>query len=163
MGSLNKVILIGNLGRDMEKTVTTTGFPIGRFSMATTRRQKNGRSGQWEEKTEWHRIVMLGDSVESVGQYLVKGKQVCVEGRIETRSWDDKDGQKRYMTEIICDRVQLLGGGGSDGGADRRASGRRGGRRTADVDGEAGGEYAGGGDVGGDAVAVGPDDDDVPF
>lgn len=120
MCSVNKAIIVGRLGRDIEVTTTAGGFPVGRFSLATTHRKKDSRSGQWEDQTEWHRVVLLGDRVEKLGQYLTKGKQVFVEGRIETRSWDDKDGQKRYMTEIIADGIQLLGGG-STGNASRPA------------------------------------------
>jgi single-strand DNA-binding protein len=112
MGSVNKAILVGNLGRDAEVTTTAGGFPIARFSLATTHRRKDSRSGNWEDRTEWHRIVLLGKQAESLRDYLKKGKQIYVEGRIETRSWEDKEGQKRYMTEIIADRIQLLGGGG---------------------------------------------------
>lgn len=118
MGSVNKAILVGNLGRDIEVTTTAGGFPIGRFSLATTHRKKDSRSGQWEDQTEWHRVVLLGDRAEKLAEFLVKGKAVYVEGRIETRSWEDKDGQKRYMTEIIADGIQLLGGG-STGNASR--------------------------------------------
>jgi single-strand DNA-binding protein len=123
MGSVNKAILVGNLGRDAEVTTTTGGFPIARFSLATTHRRKDSRSGDWEDRTEWHRIVLLGKQAESLREYLRKGKQIYVEGRIETRNWEDKDGQKRYMTEIIADRIQLLGsgGGGRSGGRDEYA------------------------------------------
>jgi single-strand DNA-binding protein len=114
MGSVNKVILVGNLGRDAELKFTQNGFPIARFSLATTDRRKDSKSGEWQDRTEWHRVVLLGKQAESLQDYLKKGKQIYVEGRIETRSWDDKDGQKRYMTEIIADRIQLLG---SPGGA----------------------------------------------
>jgi single-strand DNA-binding protein len=144
MGSVNKAILVGNLGRDAEVTTTSGGFPIARFSLATTYRRKDTRSGNWEDRTEWHRIVLLGKPAESLRDYLKKGKQIYVEGRIETRSWDDKDGQKRYMTEIIADRVQLLGGPG-------------GGRPAARDD-----EY--GAPVDPDAPhEAGPADDDIPF
>jgi single-strand DNA-binding protein len=117
MGSVNKAILVGNLGRDAEVTTTASGFPIARFSLATTHRRKDSRSGNWEDRTEWHRIVLLGKQAESLREYLRKGKQIYVEGRIETRSWEDKEGQKRYTTEIIADRVQLLGGPGGGGRA----------------------------------------------
>jgi single-strand DNA-binding protein len=152
MGSVNKAILVGNLGRDAEVTTTANGFPIARFSLATTHRRKDNKSGQWEDRTEWHRIVLLGSQAESLRDYLRKGKQIYVEGRIETRSWDDKDGQKRYMTEIIADRIQLLGGPG-DRGSSAGASRARG---T-----EEGGGYSGPAEM--DAPPLGPDDDDVPF
>ena len=116
MGSVNKVILVGNLGRDAELKFSPSGFPISSFSLATTDRRKD-KDDQWSEKTEWHRIKLLGKQAESLKDYLKKGKQIYVEGRIETRSWDDKDGQKRYMTEIVADRIQLLGSGGGGGGA----------------------------------------------
>jgi single-strand DNA-binding protein len=124
MGSVNKAILVGNLGRDAEHTRTAGDFPIARFTLATTHRRKDSRSGTWEDRTEWHRIVLLGSQADSLRPYLLKGKQVYVEGRIETRSWDDKDGQKKYMTEIIADRIQLLGGPGGGGGG-RAATGRQ--------------------------------------
>ena len=108
MGSVNKVILVGNLGRDAELKFSPSGFPISSFSLATTDRRKD-KDNQWQDKTEWHRIKLLGKQAESLQDYLKKGKQIYVEGRIETRSWDDKDGQKKYMTEIIADRIQLLG------------------------------------------------------
>ena len=117
MGSVNKAILVGNLGRDAELKFTGNGFAIARFSIATTDRRKDSKTGDWVEKTEWHRIVLLGKQAESLQDYLKKGKQIYVEGRIETRSWDDKDGQKRYTTEIVADRIQLLGGAGGGRGA----------------------------------------------
>jgi single-strand DNA-binding protein len=124
MGSVNKVILVGNLGRDAELKFTPSGFPISSFSLATTDRRKD-KDNNWQEKTEWHRIKLLGKQAESLQDYLKKGKQIYVEGRLETRSWDDKDGQKKYMTEIIADRIQLLGGRG-DGGGGRSGGGSRG-------------------------------------
>jgi single-strand DNA-binding protein len=122
MGSVNKVILVGNLGRDAELKFTPSGFPISSFSLATTDRRKD-KDNNWQERTEWHRIKLLGKQAESLQDYLKKGKQIYVEGRLETRSWDDKDGQKKYMTEIIADRIQLLGGRGDGGG---RSAGRGG-------------------------------------
>jgi single-strand DNA-binding protein len=110
MGSLNRVILLGNLGRDAELKYTASGAAVCSFSMATTEKWK-GRDGQAQEKTEWHRVVLWGKSAESLAEYLTKGKQVAVEGRIETRTYD-KDGEKRYSTEIKADRVILLGGSG---------------------------------------------------
>jgi single-strand DNA-binding protein len=122
MGSVNKVILVGNLGRDAELKFTPSGFPISSFSLATTDRRKD-KDNNWQEKTEWHRIKLLGKQAESLQDYLKKGKQIYVEGRLETRSWDDKDGQKKYMTEIIADRIQLLGGRGDGGGGGRSGRG----------------------------------------
>ena len=120
MGSVNKVILVGNLGRDAELKFSPSGFPISTFSLATTDRRKD-KDNQWSDKTEWHRIKLLGKQAESLKDYLKKGKQIYVEGRLETRSWDDKDGQKKYMTEIVADRIQLLGSAGGGASRDRSA------------------------------------------
>src|SRR5262245_43943736 len=114
MGSVNKVILVGNLGRDAEMRYTPGGAPVSSFSLATTE-VWNDKGGQRQEKTEWHRISLWGKSAESLQEYLVKGKQIYVEGRLQYREWTDKDGVKRTTTEIRGDRVVLLGGGG--GGA----------------------------------------------
>ncbi len=115
MGSVNKVILVGNLGKDAELRSTAGGASVSTFSMATTE-VWNDKQGQRQEKTEWHRIVLWGKQAESLQEYLVKGKQIYVEGRLQTRQWDDKDGNKRYTTEIKADRITLLGGGGGAGG-----------------------------------------------
>ena len=120
MGSVNKVILVGNLGRDAELRYTPGGAPVATLNLATTE-MWNDKAGQRQEKTEWHRIVLWGKTAESLNEYLTKGKQIYVEGRLQTRQWDDKDGNKRYTTEIRGDRVVLLGGSGGGGGA-RQAS-----------------------------------------
>jgi single-strand DNA-binding protein len=114
MGSVNKVILVGNLGRDAELRYTPGGAAVATLNMATTE-VWNDKSGQRQEKTEWHRVVLWGKSAESLAEYLTKGKQIYVEGRLQTRQWDDKDGNKRYTTEIRGDRIVLLGGGGGRG------------------------------------------------
>lgn len=119
MGSLNKVLLIGNLGRDAEMRYTPGGAAVTTFNMATTE-QWTDKSGERQERTEWHRIVVWGKMAESLSEYLVKGKQVAVEGKMQTRQWEDKDGHKRYTTEVRSDRVVLLGGGGNGGGGSRR-------------------------------------------
>src|SRR5678815_2678153 len=111
MGSVYKVILVGNLGRDAELRYTPGGAPVATLNLATTE-VWNDKGGQRQEKTEWHRVVLWGKSAESLSEYLTKGKQIYVEGRLQTRQWDDKDGNKRYTTEIKADRVTLLGGGG---------------------------------------------------
>jgi single-strand DNA-binding protein len=116
MGSVNKVILVGNLGRDAELRYTPGGAAVATINMATTD-VWNDKAGQKQEKTEWHRVVLWGKSAESLTEYLTKGKQIYVEGRLQTRQWDDKDGNKRYTTEIRGDKVVLLGGGGGRGGA----------------------------------------------
>ena len=114
MGSVNKVILVGNLGRDAELRYTPGGAAVATINMATTE-VWNDKAGQRQEKTEWHRVVLWGKSAESLAEYLVKGKQIYVEGRLQTRQWDDKDGNKRYTTEIRSDRIVLLGGAGGGG------------------------------------------------
>ena len=114
MGSVNKVILVGNLGRDAELRYTPGGAAVATLNLATTE-VWNDKGGQRQEKTEWHRIVLWGKQAESLQEYLTKGKQIYVEGRLQTRQWDDKDGNKRYTTEIKADRITLLGGGGGGG------------------------------------------------
>jgi len=149
MGSVNKVILVGNLGRDAELRYTPGGAAVATLNMATTE-VWNDKSGQRQEKTEWHRVVLWGKTAESLNEYLTKGKQIYVEGRLQTRQWDDKDGNKRYTTEIRGDRVVLLGGGGG---------GRGGGSYSQ------GGGAERGGDFGGSApdVSAPLTDDDIPF
>ena len=115
MGSVNKVILVGNLGRDAEVRYTPGGAAVARFSIATTE-VWNDKSGQRQERTEWHNVDLWGKQAESLSEYLVKGKQVYVEGRLQTRSYEDKEGQKRYVTEVVADDVILLGGRGGDAG-----------------------------------------------
>jgi single-strand DNA-binding protein len=106
---VNKVILIGNLGRDPEVRSTPSGQSVANFTLATSRRW-NDRDGNKQEQTEWHRIVCWGRQAEVAGQYLTKGKQIYVEGRLQTRSWEDKQsGEKRYTTEVICENFQMLG------------------------------------------------------
>jgi single-strand DNA-binding protein len=113
--SVNKVILLGHLGKDAETKFTPSGISLSKFSLATNRRFKDPQSGEWKDITDWHNIVAW--KTENVANYLLKGKQVFLEGRIETRSYDDKEGQKRYITEIICEGINIiLLGGGSGGG-----------------------------------------------
>ena len=151
MGSVNKVILVGNLGRDAELRYTPGGAAVSTLNLATTE-VWNDKQGQKQEKTEWHRIVLWGKQAESLQEYLVKGKQIYVEGRLQTRQWDDKEGNKRYTTEIKADRITLLGGGG--GGA------RGAGGASAEYSGRGGG--GGGGQM--DEPPVEPiTDDDIPF
>lgn len=121
MGSVNKVILVGNLGRDAELKYTAGGQAIATLNVATTETWHDKGSGEKKERTEWSRCVLWGKSAESLAEYLTKGKQIFLEGKLQTRQWDDKDGNKRHTTEIRVDRVVLLGGGGSRGGGSRRA------------------------------------------
>jgi single-strand DNA-binding protein len=116
MGSVNKVILVGNLGRDAEVRYTPGGAAVAKFSLATTE-VWNDKGGQRQERTEWHNIDLWGKQAESLSEYLVKGKQVYVEGRLQTDEYTDKEGVKRKSTRVRCDRVVLLGGGGSGRGA----------------------------------------------
>src|SRR5689334_5522780 len=114
MGSVNKAILVGNLGRDAEMRFTAGGTPVATVSLATTERFTD-RDGQKREDTQWHRIVIWGKTAESLHEYLTKGKQIYVEGRIQTREWTDKEGKPAKTTEIRADRIVLLGGGGGEG------------------------------------------------
>jgi len=108
MASVNKVILLGNLGRDPEVRFTQGGIPVANFTMATTDRWSDP-SGEKKEKTEWHRIVVWGKQAEFAGEYLRKGRQVFVEGTLQTREWTDREGNKRYTTEVRAWNVQALG------------------------------------------------------
>ena len=141
--SVNRVMLIGNLGKDPELRFTPSGRAVARFPVATSE-QWTTPEGQRQERTEWHNVVVWGKQAESCGQYLSKGRQVFIEGSIRSRQYDDKEGQKRYITEVIAQRVQFLGGGGRGDGAGA-------------------GRGAGGG--GGDDMAPAPmpEDDDIPF
>jgi single-strand DNA-binding protein len=139
--SVNKVILIGNLGKDPEVRFTQTGSAVANFSIATSE-QWNDRDGKRQERTEWHNIVVWGKQGELCGQYLAKGRQVYVEGSIRTRSYDDKTGTKRYVTEIVAQRIRFLGGGGGT-------------RVAPEMD------SAGSDDMAGSATP--PVDDDIPF
>ena len=122
MASINKVILIGNLGRDPEVRYTPNGNAVCNISVATTRNWKDKTSGDKVEETEWHRVVFYDRLAEIAGEYLKKGRPVYVEGRLKTRKWQDKEGKDVYTTEVIADNMQLLGGregmGGGDAGGD---------------------------------------------
>jgi single-strand DNA-binding protein len=111
--SVNKVILVGHLGRDAETRYTPAGVAVSQFTLATNRRWKDSQTGEWKDETDWHRIVLWRN--ENLVQYLTKGKQVYIEGSLRTRNWDDKDGQKRSTTEVVVDDIILLSGQG--GGA----------------------------------------------
>jgi len=149
MASVNKVILIGNLGADPETRYTTDGAAITNIRIATTDRWKDKGSGEMREQTEWHRIVFFGRLAEIAGEYLKKGSPVYVEGRLRTRKWTDKEGNDRYTTEVTADSMQLLGSRGGAGEPSTR---------------DAGGESAPA-RSGGQKAARGPEDieDDIPF
>ena len=112
--SVNKVILVGHLGKDAETKFTPSGVSMTRFSVATSRRFKDQTTGEWKEETDWSNVILW--RAENVAPYLTKGKQVYVEGRLQTRSYEDKEGQKKYSTEGVADDVILLGGRGGEGG-----------------------------------------------
>jgi single-strand DNA-binding protein len=126
MKSVNKVILVGNLGKDPEIKRTQQGKPVATFSLATNERYKD-KDGQWQDRTEWHNIVLWERLAEVAGEYLKKGGKVYIEGRIRTESWDDKQtGQKKYITKIIGSDLVLLGGRGEGGGGGEYAGSSRG-------------------------------------
>jgi len=119
--SINKVIMIGHLGKDAETKFTPSGLSVSKFTLATNRSTKDQSSGEWKDITDWHNIAVW--KTDHIANYLLKGKQIYLEGRLESRSYEDKEGQKKYFTEVICDaqNVMLLGGGrseGSEGGGD---------------------------------------------
>ena len=113
--SLNKVMLIGHLGKDAETRHTQGGVPVTNFTLATSWRTKNQETGEWREETDWHDIVLWRS--ENVAPYLQKGKQVYIEGRLQTRSWDDQSGNKRYKTEVVAENLILLSSRGGDTGS----------------------------------------------
>ena len=160
--AVNKVILVGHLGRDPEVRYTPDGRAICNFTMATTDTWKDKNSGEKRERTEWHRIVVFGRLAEICGEYLSKGRQVYVEGRLQTRKWQGQDGQDRWTTEVVIDQrgtMQMLGSrdsaGGGPGGGGRYSQGPSGG-------GQQGGHQQGGGDYN-NPPAYPDTDDDIPF
>ncbi len=168
---VNKVILIGNLGSDPEVRYTPDGVPVANFSLATTESWNDRNTGERQERTEWHRLVLWRRQAEVAQQYLKKGSKVYVEGKLQTRSWDDQSGQKRYTTEIVVFDMQMLdsrgeGGGGGGGGRDAgyTARGESGGGGGRDAGYNAGGQSTGPA-AQPDAAPPPPggDDDDLPF
>ena len=125
MASVNKVILVGNLGADPETRYMPSGDAVTNIRLATTDRYKDKQSGEFKEATEWHRIAFFGKLAEIAGQYLKKGSSVYIEGRIRTRKWQDQSGQDKYSTEIVADQMQMLGGrnGGSTSDNDDQSQG----------------------------------------
>ena len=152
--SLNKVMLIGHLGKDAETRYTQSGTAVTSFTLATSRRYKNQQTGEWQEDTEWHDVVLW--KAENLANYLQKGKQVYVEGRLQTRSWEDQSGNKRYRTEVIADPFGVILLSGRDGAGEAPAGG---GNRQAAQGRPAAASGAGGDDLGGQGIT----DDDVPF
>ncbi len=170
---INKVILVGNLGADPEMRTTGSGMAVCNLRIATTTRKKN-QDGTWADSTEWHSVVCFGRTAENAGQYLRKGRQVYVEGRLQTRKWQDKEGKDRWSTEVVCNDLKFLGGrdgGGGGGGGGGSYGGGGGGGGGGYGGGSAGGGYGGGstgGGGGGDTGSGGGDmpyggNDDIPF
>lgn len=161
MASVNKVILLGNLGRDPETRYTTGGDAVTNLNIATSEQWKD-KSGEKQERTEWHRVVLFGRQAEVAGEYLKKGRSVYIEGRLQTRKYTDKDGVEKYSTEIVGDRMQLIGGSRESSGGDVEFNASGGGpparRETAGAGAPAGGKGAG-------AAKKNVDDfdDDIPF
>ena len=158
MASVNKVILLGNLGRDPETRYTTGGDAVTNLSIATSEQWKD-KSGEKQERTEWHRVVLFGRQAEIAGEYLKKGRSVYIEGRLQTRKYTDKDGVEKYSTEIVGDRMQLIGSARDAGGSggDAEFSGGGGAPRRSG---------SAGGSGGGSAPArksTDDFDDDIPF
>ena len=145
---VNKVILIGNLGSDPEVRYTPSGVPVANFSLATSESWSDRTSGERQERTEWHRLVVWRKLAETAGQYLKKGSKIYVEGKLQTRSWDDQSGQKRYTTEVVVNEMEMLDSRGEGGG----------GRDFAGDPGPAAGT-----DIPPATTATGDEDDDLPF
>lgn len=174
MASVNKVIIVGNLGRDPETRYMPNGEAVTNIAVATTESWKDKNTGEKKELTEWHRITFYRKLAEIAGQYLKKGSQIYVEGRLQTRKWQDKEGVERYTTEIIADTMQMLGGRQGAGGGGMDEGGYGGGGGGGSYGGGAPRQSAGGGAAGGGgaprqqpAQRPAPNfsdmDDDIPF
>ena len=160
MASVNKVIIIGNLGRDPETRYMPEGDAITNISVATTEKWKD-KNGEMQEKTEWHRVAFFGKLAEIAGEYLKKGSQVYVEGRLQTRKWQDKDGADKYSTEIVANQMQMLGSRQGMGGGDRAGGGGGGGERA--EAGEGGGQRAAAKPAAKSGGKFDDFEDDIPF
>ena len=147
---INKVIIVGNLGQDPDTKAMPSGMTVCNLRIATSESWKDKQSGEMKEQTEWHSVAMFGRLAEIAGEYLRKGSQVYIEGRLRTRKWQDKNGNDRYTTEIVANEMQMLGGGRGMGGEGRASGGR-----------------ASGGESDGEPVRSGTEkddfDDDIPF
>jgi len=170
--TVNKAILVGNLGQDPEIRSTGSGTPVATLRIATSDRRKD-RDGNWTDHTEWHTVVVFGRQAENVGRFCKKGKQLFIEGRIQTRKWQDRDGRDRYNTEIVANDIRFLGGRGDSAGSYDNQGGGYGGGQGGGYGGGQGGGYgggqgggqgggnAGGGDGGGGEMPY--RDDEIPF
>ena len=153
---VNKAIIVGNLGRDPEVRYAANGNPIANVAVATTDSWRDKQSGERQEKTEWHRVVFFGRLAEIAGEYLRKGSQVYIEGRLQTRKWEDpKTGQERYTTEIVANDMQMLGSRGGSGAMPRADTGDVGSKASASRSSSPAGDPGSGGDL--------DLDDDIPF
>lgn len=150
---VNKVTLIGNLGADPEVRYTANGSAVANIRLATAESWRDKESGEQQERTEWHRVVFFSRLAEIVGEYLKKGSQVYIEGRLQTRKWQDRDGNERYTTEIVANEMQMLGGRGGASGADNHESGASHGRPPA----------TGSAGAGSTEPPMDDFDDDIPF
>jgi single-strand DNA-binding protein len=168
MASVNKVILLGNLGRDPETRYTTGGDAVTNLRIATSEQWKD-KSGEKQERTEWHTVVLFGRQAEIAGEYLKKGRSVYIEGRLQTRKYTDKEGVEKYSTEIVADRMQLIGSARDAGGGGEAEFGggdAGGGRRSGGAAGGGGGTGGSGASRGGTAPSkknTDDFDDDIPF
>jgi single-strand DNA-binding protein len=158
---INKVILVGNLGQDPEVRYSASGAAVATISIATSEQWTDKQSGQKQEKTEWHRVVMFNRLGEIAGEYLKKGSQVYIEGKLQTRKWQDQNGQDRYTTEVVANEMQMLGGRGGSGGASDYNQGAAPAQRPAPA------QQQGGGGAPAPAQSGGGNfndfDDDIPF
>jgi single-strand DNA-binding protein len=164
---VNKVIIVGNLGGDPETRYMPSGSAVTNFTVATNESWKDKQTGEQKERTEWHKVAMFGRLAEIAAEYLRKGSQVYIEGKLRTRKWQGKDGQDRYTTEIVADEMQMLGGrggagGGSFGGSGQQGGGQQDGGQQGSSGQQGGGQQGGGGSA---PPQPGPDDfdDDIPF
>lgn len=158
---LNKVMLIGNLGADPEVRYTASGSAVANVRLATAEAWRDRESGEQQERTEWHRVVFFARLAEIVAEYLRKGSQVYVEGRLQTRKWTDRDGNDRYTTEIVANEMQMLGGRGGGGGGDM--GGQRGPAGAGGPGDGAPQRSSGGPAPAADEPPMGDFDDDIPF
>jgi single-strand DNA-binding protein len=158
---INKVIIVGNVGGDPETRYMPSGSAVTNLTVATNESWKDKQTGEQKERTEWHRVAMFNRLAEIAAEYLRKGSQVYIEGKLRTRKWQDKSGQDRYTTEIIADEMQMLGGRGGSGGGGNFGGGSAGGPSGDDMGGSQGGSQGGGNAP----PQPGPDDfdDDIPF
>ena len=154
---INKVIIVGNLGQDPETRYMPSGSAVTNFTVATNESWKDKQTGEQKDRTEWHRVAMFNRLAEVAAEYLRKGSQVYIEGKLRTRKWQDKDGQDRYTTEIIADEMQMLGGRGGAGGGGGSFGGGSGGAQ------QSGGQQGGGNAPPQPGPADGDFDDDIPF